>query len=191
MSNLESLYAASGAEVKELFTVAGATHGLSALTDSIGYANTVFRFNAEAAGEGWATSNTVDAISLRGTKYGDTISNSGADVTISTGAGNDSVYNSANNVTITGGAGNDTVVIDDSDIVYNYEAGNDVIFGVSEGDTISISPDYVYRTAADGADLVISFQNSQNTITLKDAATVTPYIEGTHVKPRGNDCCRQ
>ena len=107
MSNLESLYAASGAEVKELFTVAGATHGLSALTDSVGYANTVFRFNAEAAGEGWATSNTVDAISLRGTKYGDTILNGGSNVTISTGAGNDSVYNSANNVTITGGAGND------------------------------------------------------------------------------------
>ena len=370
ISNLESLYSASGAKVKEIFTVAGATHGLSALTDSVGYANTVFRFNAEAAGEGWATSNTVDAISLTGTKYNDTISNSGNEVTISAVAGNDTIinvdnsktyldggvgddlisnslnyyvvtlasgqeslvneysdttivagagndtvvnvggfnasivagegddaiytkhsyYNTidagtgndyvriaeghyqnvflgdgndtiqgvqemdtiisgnwdvggyanldggngddvisfgySNNSTITGGAGNDyivgfgansfitggdgddkivlvatkesqrdstgatvsggkgndTIVLADADVVYSYEGGNEEIWGVTEGDTIAISTNDTYRTNVSGDDLLILFKNSQDTITLKNAATITPYIDGITVK---------
>ena len=160
-SMLETLYAASGAEVKEIFTVEGAGHALSAITDSIGYSNAVFRFNAEAAEEGWITSNVTDNISLRGTKYDDTITNSGSGVTLNTGAGDDTITNNSR------------------EVVYQYTAGdgNDVIIGVTSSDTIVIESD-TYKTLTSGNDKVISIVSSSNTITLKDATNVMPIISG-------------
>ena len=167
MSNLEELYEASGAEVKEIFTVEGATHGLSALTDSIGYANTVFRFNAEAAGEGWVTSNTADEISLRGTSYDDTISNSGSGVTINAMGGNDTINN---NSTIGGNV-----------YLYNSGDGEDVITGFAENDTIIIdSGTGEYNTIASNDDVIIN--TSSGSITLKDAGEISSVnIEGEQV----------
>ena len=161
-SMLDSLYTASGAEVKEIFTVEGATHGVSALTDSIGYGNAVFRFNAEAAGEGWVTSNVTNNISLRGTKYDDTITSSGKYVTITGGAGDDTITNSgSNNV-----------------YIYNSGDGNDVIVGFATNDTLTVDG-AEYQVIISGSDKLVSIAGSENFITLKDSASITPKIAGT------------
>ena len=134
---LESLYSASGAGVKEIFTVAGATHGLSGLKDSIGYGNAVFRFNAEAAGEGWITSNVTNNISLRGTKYGDTITSSGNYVTIIGGKGNDILTGGKGKDTIYGGAGKDSLVGNAGNDYLNGGNGNDYLDGGKGNDTLN------------------------------------------------------
>ena len=164
-SMMNSLYSASGAEVKEIFTVEGATHGISALKDSIGYGNAVFRFNAEAGGEGWVTSNVTNNISLRGTKYDDAITSSG------------------NYVTITGGAGNDTITNSGSSnlYIYNKGDGNDVINGFTTNDTLAVDG-AKYQVTISGDDKIVSIAGSENFITLKDAANITPNIAGTPVK---------
>ena len=161
-SMLETLYAASGAEVKEIFTVEGATHGVSALTDAIGYGNAVFRFNAEAAGEGWITTNVTDNISLRGTKYDDTITTSGSNVTISTGAGNDTIINSGKLLA-----------------QYNSGDGNDVITGFDSNDTLTIGDGSgTYSTNIEGNNLLVNV--GENVVTLMDAASTGPIINGIY-----------
>ena len=176
MSNLDSLYTASGAGVKEIFTVAGATHALSALTDSIGYANAVFRFNAEAAGEGWVTSNVTDAISLRGTKYDDVITNSGASVMINVGDGADFITNSGSDVTINGGESADTISNSGANSSIDGGAGDDYISSDSnestidgdEGaDTIDNSGSNVSINGGEGAD---SINNSGSNVSINGGA---------------------
>ena len=174
MSNLEELYAASGAEVKEIFTVEGATHGVSALTDSIGYANTVFRFNAEAAGEGWATANTVDAISLRGTSYGDTISNSGSNVSIYAADGDDIIINTDNNKSYIDAGDGDNYI--SNSLKYSVETINGTETLISEysdttivagsgNDTISnVGGSYVSIVGGEGDDSIYSKHSYYNTI---------------------------
>lgn len=133
---LSELYDASGAEVKEKFIVKGAPHALAGLNDPVGYSNAVFRFVAEANGEGWDTTNITDDISLRGTKYNDTIVSSGEGVTIDTGEGDDSISNTANNVSISGGDGDDTIKNSGSNVTLSSGSGSDRI--VNTGDNVVI-----------------------------------------------------
>ncbi len=151
-SMLPALYNASGAEVKEQFIVEGATHGMAGMYDPVGYSNTTFRFLAEANGEGWETSNKTDDISLRGTKYNDTISTSGDNVTVNTGVGDDSITNTGENVLF----------------LYNEGDGSDTISGFNESTALQISGDY--STVTSGDDVVVTV--GEDAITLTDAASL-------------------
>ena len=104
------------------------------------------------------SNNTI----LTGTAYDDTITNSGSNVTINALAGNDTITNTG------------------SSVVYQYSAGdgNDVIVGFTDSDTLIISSD-TYRTSISGNDLIVTVVGSENFITLKDAANLTPIIIGT------------
>ncbi|MBQ6005136.1 MAG: alpha/beta fold hydrolase [Selenomonadaceae bacterium] len=129
VSMLHELYDESGAEVKEKFIVEGAGHARSGLDDPVGYSNAVFRFVAEADGEGWSTDNFSPNISLRGTKYNDTISNSGYNVTVNALGGNDSITNIGASSTIYGGTGDDSISNSEvNEVLINAGSGNDFIY---------------------------------------------------------------
>ena len=148
VSMLPELYDASGAEVKETFIVKGAGHAQAGLNDSIGYSNAVFRFIAEANGEGWETENITDNISLRGTKYNDTIANYGSNVTINAVGGDDSITNTSEYSIIDGGEGNDTIT--------NYSptgilASNGVSINAGADDDTIIN-EHAYYVTLDGGE---------------------------------------
>ena len=148
VSMLSELYDASGAEVKEKFIVKGAGHAQAGLNDPVGYSNAVFRFVAEANGEGWETTNITDNISLGGTKYNDTITNYGNNVTINAVAGDDSITNTSEYSIIDGGEGNDTIT--------NYSptgilASNGVSINAGADDDTIINEHAYYVTLNGGA----------------------------------------
>ena len=131
---------------------------------------------------GYANNSTIT-----GGDGNDYIVGFGAKSSITGGDGDDEIVlvNTKNSsrdstgATISGGQGNDTItLVDDADVVYKYEGGNDVIYLLSENDTLNIATDDTYRTTVSGNDLIVSLKSSQNTITLKDAATITPQIIG-------------
>ncbi|MBR2774269.1 MAG: alpha/beta fold hydrolase [Selenomonadaceae bacterium] len=180
VSMLSELYDASGAEVKEKFIVKDAPHALAGLNDSIGYNNAVFRFIAEANGEGWDTTNITDNISLRGTKYNDTIANYGSNVTIQAQDGDDSISNFGDNVSIDAGKGDDLISLSGGSVLVQYAEGdgNDTIIGFDSNSTLSIG-DNVYSTQLSGDDLIITIGESK--LTLVDAANLSdPNIESTN-----------
>ena len=160
VSMLEELYKESGAEVKEQFIVEGAKHALAVFDDSIGYNNAVFRFVAEADGEGWVTTNMTDNISLRGTKYDDTITNSGSDVTIDGGKGDDLI-------SLTSDAG-------DNVIEYTQGDGNDTIYGFNDTDRLSISG-APFTAHKSGDDIIVTVD--EENITLVDAASLSSTLD--------------
>ena len=190
VSMVSELYDASGAEVKEKFIVKGAGHAQSGLKDLDGYRNTVFRFVAEANGEGWETENDTAEISLRGTKYNDTIANSGDYVTVDGeagddyientadnvsifgGADNDTIYNHGDNLTLDGGAGDDSISNNSANVVFVYSGGNDTIDGFKEDSTLSIGGDYTAQI--DGSDVIVNV--GDNKILLVGASALD-YLE--------------
>ncbi|MBR6713529.1 MAG: alpha/beta hydrolase [Selenomonadaceae bacterium] len=163
VSMLSELYDASGAEVKEKFIVAGAGHAQAGLNDPVGYSNAVFRFVAEANGEGWETTNITDNISLGGTKYNDTITNYGNNVTISAVEGDDSITNTSEYSIIDGGEGNDTII--------NYSptgilASNGVSINAGADDDTIINEHayYVTLNGGEGDDKIIVRLGDHTTI---------------------------
>ena len=150
VSMLSELYDASGASVKEKFIVEGAGHARAGLNNPVEYSNTVFRFIAEANGEGWNTTNIADDISLRGTKYNDTIENSGTNVTIQTFGGDDLIYNNVDSTVTAEEYGNLIETGDGSDSVYSNHSYNPTIYGGTGDDYIAISRGH--KTFADGGD---------------------------------------
>ena len=183
---LGELYDKSGADVKEKFIVEGAGHAQAGLNDSVGYSNAVFRFIAEANGEGWETENIFDNISLRGTKYNDTISNGGENVTIDTGdgddyisniadnvsidagAGNDTIYNHADNITIDAGDGNDSISNNSDNVVFIWSGGDDTIDGFKEDSVLSIGS--AYSTQQSGDDVIVTV--GDNTVVLTGTSSL-------------------
>ena len=162
---LSDLYDASGAEVKEKFIVDGAPHALAASLDPVGYNNTLFRFIAEADGEGWVTNNSVSSILLRGTKYDDNFTNSGSQVTINSAVGDDTITNSGSNVLFQ----------------YNSGDGNDLITGFDSTSTLSISGGS-YISANIDDDLILNV--GEDLITLQGAASLDNVnIIGTEYVP--------
>ncbi len=160
---LSDLYDASGAEVKEKFIVPGAGHGVAGLTDPIGYSNTVFRFVAEADGEGWETANVTDGISLRGTSYNDTITNYANNVTINTGAGDDIISVSGSN----------------DMIVYASGDGNDTVTGATANSTLSISGGTdAYSTVYSGDDVILTVDDGSVRFSGARSSGVLPVIVG-------------
>ena len=189
VSALTALYDASGADVKEKFIVDGATHGVAGLYDPIGYSNTVFRFLAEANEEGWVTENIYDDIFLSGTKYADSITNSGDNVTISTGDGNDTITNSGDNVSIDAGAGNN--LIDNSGnsqvIVFNGQTTVDGFnLGFGDGtDTLYIPGN---PAGVDFRSGILTFYDDSNAVVLSDVtstAKVNLYHESRQMLNKG------
>ena len=152
-SMLDELYDASGASVKEKFIVEGAGHAAAGLLDPVGYANSVFRFVAEADGEGWKNINVVDEILLKGTKYGDNFTNSGAQVSIVGGKGNDTIKNIAANV-----------VFD-----YNTGDGKDIIYGFNKTSTLNVTGGSC-STKTSGKNLIVTVDKGK--ITLVGAASL-------------------
>ena len=106
--------------------------------------------------------------------------NSADNIKIFGGGGNDSITSSADNVTISGNFGNDTLTNSGDNAVFQYTKGdgNDVIIGFTENDLLKIVDD-TYNTSIVGDDLWVNLVESRNNIILKDAATITPNIEGT------------
>ena len=186
VSMLHELYDESGAEVKEKFIVKGAGHARAGLNDPVGYSNALFRFVAEANGEGWDTENIADNISLRGTKYNDTlvstgdnvtidsgegddyISNIGDTVSIASGEGNDTIYNHGDDITIDGGAGDDSISNNSDNVVFIWSGGNDTITGFKEDSVLSLGSDY--STQQSGDDVIVSVDDYK--IVLKGASTL-------------------
>ena len=186
VSMLHELYDASGAEVKEKFIVEGAGHAQAGLNDPVGYSNSVFRFLSEANGEGWETSNSKENISLRGTKYNDTLTNGGDEVTVNGEAGDDYISNTADNVSLFGGYGNDTIynhgdfiTIDGGDgddsisnnsegVVFVWSGGNDTIDGFKEDSVFSIGSDFSSQVSGD--DVIVTV--GENKIVLTGASSL-------------------
>ena len=81
--------------------------------------------------------NSKDSVSVVGSSYGDTITNTGTNVTIDAQSGSDSVHNSAENVIINSGSGDDSVENQSSAVTINGGAGNDSIF--NSGSNVSIN----------------------------------------------------
>ena len=187
---LSDLYDASGAEVKEKFIVPGAGHGVAGLTDPVGYSNTVFRFVAEADGEGWLTENVVDDISLRGTKYNDTITTSGDNVSVDTGAGNDSIYASGANAMIDGGEGSNFISVTGSQGLYVVFDGQTTVDGFNLGFGDGTDTVYIPGNPA-GVDFksgVLTFYDDNNSLTMQGVTTtakVNLYHESRQMLNKG------
>ena len=194
VSMLHELYDESGAETKEKFIVEGAGHARAGLIKPLEYSNAVFRFVSEANGEGWDTTNIAENISLRGTKYNDTLANIGEGVTIDSGEGDDYISNTADNVSIAGGSGNDTIynhadniIIDGGEgddsisnnsdnVVFVWSGGDDTIEGFKEDSALQIDGDY--STQKSGDDVIVTV--GDDTIVLTNAASLnTVQIIGT------------
>ena len=186
VSMLHELYDESGAEDKEKFIVKGAGHARAGLNDPIGYSNAVFRFVAEANGEGWETENIGENISLRGTKYNDTLANSGEGVTIDAGdgddyianmadnvsiaggEGDDTIYNHADEITIDGGAGDDSISNNSENVIFIHSGGDDTIEGFNETSVLQI--DGSYSTQKSGDNVIVTV--GEDKIVLTDAANL-------------------
>ena len=181
VSMLSELYDESGAEVKEKFIVRGAGHARAGLLDPAGYSNAVFRFVAEANGEGWETTNIAENISLRGTKYNDTLANSREGVTIdsgegddyisniadnvsiSSGDGDDTIYNHGDNITIEAGTGNNSISNNSDNVVFIWNGGNDTIDGFKEDSALQI--DGSYSTVKSGSDVIVKVGDDRIVLT--------------------------
>ena len=176
--------------------------------DPVGYSNTTFRFLAEANGEDWVTENITDDILLRGTKYGDSIGNSGDNVTIDTyagndsitssgakasiyaGDGNDSVYASGTNSTIDGGDGSNFVNLTDSKGLYVVFNGQTTVDGFNLG--FGSGSDTLYIPGAPaGVDFrsgILTFYDDSNAVVLSDVTTtakVNLYHESRQMLSKG------
>ena len=182
VSMLHELYDESGAEVKEKFIVKGAGHARSGLIKPLEYSNAVFRFVSEANGEGWDTTNRAENISLRGTKYNDTLANTAEGVTIDSGDGDDSISNIADNVSIFGGEGDDTIynhadnitidaglgnnsISNNSDnVVFIWSGGDDTIEGFKEDSVLQIAGT-TYSTKKSGDDVIVTVGDDEIVLT--------------------------
>ncbi|MBO4780310.1 MAG: hypothetical protein J5497_06715, partial [Selenomonadaceae bacterium] len=80
--------------------------------------------------------NTVGAVSLTGTNYDDTITNSGTTVTINGGKGDDEITNTGATVSIFGGKGDDSIDNSGLKVTIDGGAGDDEISNT--GATVSI-----------------------------------------------------
>ena len=112
--------------------------------------------------------------SINGGEGNDKIENYCSDVTINGDSGNDYIYNYGNNVTINGGEGDDTIELNgEIGVIYQYNDGdgNDVIIGYTTSDTLIIGST-ASETLLSGNDWI--FKSGENTITLKDAASLAP-----------------
>ena len=181
VSMLSELYDASGAKVKETFIVEDAAHALAVFNDSIGYNNAVFRFVAEADEEGWVTANTTDGISLRGTNYGDSISNTGASVSIDAGSGDDTIISSGSYVTIDGGEDANNIILSDGAsnvIVFN---GQTSIEGFHTG--FGDGTDTVYIT---GESPAVDFKDEGLTLYYDDDSTKSLTFAGVSTATKLN-----
>ena len=166
--------------------------------------NTAARVTVNANAGDDTISNSANSVQIFGDDGNDYIDGKGSYVTIGGGAGDDTVefngsrasisggdgYDSINvyggsGITINGGVGNDTVtksITESSAIVYQYDGtgGNDVIIGLNASDTLVIDDSIRYTTVVSGADQIVSIAGSENFITLKDAAGITPKFVGTY-----------
>ena len=127
------------------------------------------------------TIKTVE--SLVGTAKAETLENSDDEIYIDALAGNDRIENSGDNVTIIGGKGNDTIYNSGDGNTYKYSKGdgNDVIVGFGENDTLTIEGG-TYTYDVKGSDFVVKVGN--NTITLKDAASQTIFLNNETIPPQ-------
>ena len=182
VSMLHELYDESGAEAKEKFIVKGAGHARSGLIKPLEYSNAVFRFVSEANGEGWDTENIAENISLRGTKYNDTLSNSAEGVTINGeagddyisntadnvsifgGEGNDTIYNHADNITIDAGLGNNSISNNSDNVVFVWSGGDDTIEGFKEDSVLQIAGTK-YSTKKSGDDVIVTVGDDEIVLT--------------------------
>ena len=125
-------------------------------------------------------------VTINGDEGDDTIHSYATSAKINGGDGYDSInVYSGNGITINGGVGNDTITksIDETNaVVYQYDGtgGNDVIIGLNASDTLVIDDSIRYITVASGADKIVSIAGSENVITLKDAAGITPNFVGMY-----------
>ena len=138
--------------------------------------------------DGGAGNDRIINYSGSNTLYGgvgvDTVQNSGTANVIFADLGNDLIIDSGSFNTLDGGAGNDSFSLASghSNAVINYSSGdgNDTVYGFKATDTLKVTGD-VYNTVVSGSDLIVSV--GSGTITLKDAASITPAIDGVWDDP--------
>ena len=122
-SNADSLYAASGAEVKTLYNVEGAGHGRSGIDYNEEYGANLFQFLDNNDGSG-VIYGYLSNMTVGGTDDADSIINVGTENTINAFDGDDwitlggtswtvegdqTLQSTGNNIVVNAGAGNDTV----------------------------------------------------------------------------------
>ena len=121
---------------------------------------------ASVSADGGAGDDTIQSISL-------------GNVTLSGGDGNDSIYShgSEYSTTVNGGAGDDTIKVSGVGCQVSVGEGNDVIEGFNATSTLSIAGTTKYTRSTVGSDVVFTFAGD-NSVTLKDAATLSVNVEG-------------
>ena len=101
------------------------------------------------------------------------------DSSINAGVGKDTIYNSGENVTLYASSGNDIISLSsdakNNTVQYASGDGNDTIYGFSADDTLQISG-VKYSKSVSGNDVIVKV--GTDTITLKDAASFKPNIDG-------------
>ena len=166
--------------------------------------NTASRVTVNANAGNDTVTNSANSVQIFGDDGNDYIDGKGSYVTIGGGTGDDTVefngsrasisggdgYDSINvyggsGITINGGVGNDTVtksITETNAVVYRYDGtgGNDVIIGLNASDTLVIDDSIRYTTVVSGDDKIVSIAGSENFITLKDAAGITPNFVGMY-----------
>jgi len=135
--------------VTGIITATGAT---TATVDASGLTGTRTFSNTGAA--------TVGVTSIIGSANSDIIVGSATSTTINGGAGND---------TITGGAGNDNIVGGDGNDAITSGAGNDVVNGGAGNDTITLGDNLTQADTIDGGDGTDVLSVTQATITAVNA----------------------
>ncbi len=110
---------------------------------------------------------------------------SGGNPVIFGGTGDDMInigtsYDGSYRATVFGGTGNDIITLSgngsSNSIIYNAGDGNDTVLNFTANDTLQIV-NSSYSTTAGGNDIIVSV--GDGSILLKDAASISPNIEGT------------
>ena len=173
----KTLYDASGATVKELWTVEGAGHAKSITTDPITYVIKAKTFVDNADEEiGASIKNAAADKVLRGTIYEDTIKSSAKNGTLQAFAGNDyiSLSSAAKNNTIYAGEGDDTIYGGGGNNLFVYAGGNDLITAYKTTDTLQISSGAITKDTVSGSNVI--FTVGDDNITLKSAKNKTIHL---------------
>lgn len=165
VDNVDTLYNASGATEKELWTVEGAGHAKSITEEPVNYlfkAGTLINSANEEIGA--SINSSASNTTILGTIYDDTISVDGDNVTIEANTGvEDSISNGGNDLISSKGNNNSIKTGDGENTVIGF--GNYyTIDGGAGDDYISISGEYFSVDAGEGDNIIKIYSSFNDTI---------------------------
>ncbi len=177
VEDAQTLYDASGATIKELWTVEGAGHAKSITKDPLSYLAKAATLIGVANEEiGASIKNSTAEKLIRGTIYNDTIKSSAKNVTIEAVAGDDkiSLSSAAKNNTIYAGEGDDSIIGGGGNNLFVYAGGNDYISAYKTTDTIQIASGEITKDTVSGSNVI--FTVGEDNITIKSAKNKTIHL---------------